>query len=105
MEEILKVISSLGTIDNLLFILVGLAITVKLQDIEFQLKRIAGPPKPIVKLRRYDKYGDALYEVDANIEIVNGDAKNFVQNDKDGRIVCDGVSVVYTELGKRRYLK
>lgn len=105
MEEILKAISSLGTTDNLLFILVGAAITAKLRDIEFQLKRIAGPPKPIVKLRRYDKYGDALYEVDANIEIVSGDAKNFVQNDNDGRIVCDGVSVVYTELSKRRYLK
>lgn len=105
MEEILKVLSQLGTIDNLLFILVGAAITVKLQDIEFQLKRIAGPPKPIVKLRRYDKYGDALYEVDANIEIVSGNTKNFVQNDNDGRIVCDGVSVVYTELDKRRYLK
>lgn len=58
-----------------------------------------------MKLRRYDKYGDALYEVDANVEIVSGDAKNFVQNDNDGRFVCDGVSVVYTEQGKRRYLK
>lgn len=105
MEEIFKVISSLGTIDNLLFVLIGAAITVKLQAVEFQLKRIAGPPKPVVKLRRYDKYGDALYEVDANIEIVSGDAKNFVQNDNDGRIVCDGVSIVYTELSKRRYLK
>lgn len=92
-------------IDSLLFVLVGWAVVDKLQRVEFQLKRIAGPPKPIVKLRRYDKNGKALYEVDANIEIVSSDAKNFIQNDNDGRIVCDGVSVVYTEQGERRYSK
>ena len=105
MEDGIGKISSALWFICLVLSLMGMTLSVKLGTIECHLKRIAGPPKPIVKLRRYDKNGKALYEVDANIEIVSSDAKNFVQNDDDGRFVCDGVSVVYTEQGKRRCLE
>lgn len=52
--------------------LMGATLSIKLGSIECQLKRIAGPGKPIVKIERFNKEGK-VYEVDATVEIVSRD--------------------------------
>lgn len=83
----------------------GFMVYVSLSRIEFQLKRIAEPPKPIVKIQRFDKDGEALYEVDATVEIVRRDGSALKQVEDGGYVMIHGGSFQYTEHGERRYSK
>lgn len=84
--------------------LMGATLNTRLGAIESQLKRIAGPGKPIVKIERFDKEGK-VYEVDAKVEIVSRDDCSIKQFDPGGYTAIPDVSFYYTELGERRYSK
>lgn len=88
----------------LLLSLMGMTLSVKLGAIECHLKRIAGPRRPIVKIKRFDKEGK-VYEVDATIEVVSRDGCSIKQSEPGGYTEIPDVSFHYTELSERRYSK
>lgn len=104
MEKGLEKVSGVLWLICISLALMGATLSIKLGAIESQLKRIAGPGKPIVKIERFDKEGK-VYEVDATVEVVSRDGCSLKQTDPGGYTAIPGVSFHYTELSERRYSK